>query len=406
MSKSSSATVDLVHVPLIKEWAKVQGTVQKKVKNGVLLECAWWAFSWVILSKEVKDLQRSGLDLSIGTVLEVEIVNPSIRHDEWYYIVSVAQLMQRDVWRDIMAKFRADEVFTVKPTEANLGGLLVDMYGIKWFIPLSQLAPLHYPRVEDGEQEAIFEKLLDLIGVEFKVRIINIDEDDKRIILSEREALREERDKILAEMSLGKTYDGVVSGISSYGFFVTINGAVEWLVHISEITYGHVNSIDRFGKVGDPMQVRVIGVDNGKISLSAKQLKEDPWVVIPRTYKVDDVIEGQVVRFVPYGVFIKVYDDINGLIHLSELGVDRGANPHDVLRIGQLVKAKVILLDARGRKIGLSVKALRSDSSAEWSEKAPRTGAKKVESESDDGAAPQDEAKKEKANKKQETADA
>jgi len=86
---------------------------------------------------------------------------------------------------------------------------------------------LHYPRVEDGEQEAIFEKLLDLIGVEFKVRIINIDEDDKRIILSEREALREERDKILAEMSLGKTYDGVVSGISSYGFFVTINGAVE-----------------------------------------------------------------------------------------------------------------------------------------------------------------------------------
>jgi small subunit ribosomal protein S1 len=118
------------------------------------------------------------------------------------------------------------------------------MHGIKGFVPLSQLAPIHYPRVEDGDQEAIFEKLLDLIGQELRVRIINIDEEEKRIILSEREALKEERENILKQLEVGKIFDGVVSGVSSYGLFVTIGGTVEGLVHISEITYGHVNNID------------------------------------------------------------------------------------------------------------------------------------------------------------------
>jgi small subunit ribosomal protein S1 len=121
-----------------------------------------------------------------------------------------------------MKKFEADDVITVVPTEANLGGLLVDMHGIKGFVPLSQLAPIHYPRVEDGDQEIIFDKLLDLIGKELKVRIINIDEDEKRIVLSEREALKEERENILKDLEVGKVYDGVVSGLSSYGLFVTI----------------------------------------------------------------------------------------------------------------------------------------------------------------------------------------
>ncbi len=168
-----------------------------------------------------------------------------MRHEDGYYIVSVTRLLQYDVRKSIIGKFEKDEIISVVPTEANLGGLLIDMHGIKGFIPLSQLAPIHYPRVEDGDQEVIFDKLLELIGQEIKVRVINIDEEDKRIILSEREALKEEKEKVLAELEVGKIFDGVVSGISSYGLFVTIGGTVEGLVHISEITYGHVNDIDR-----------------------------------------------------------------------------------------------------------------------------------------------------------------
>lgn len=346
-------------VPVIKEGIKVPGIVLKKIDNWVLVDCLDGVFTGVILSKEVKELERSKFAMLPGTKVEVEIINPAMRHEDGYYIISITKLLQEATWETLLGQSNTDEVITVIPTEANLGWLLVDMHGIKWFIPLSQLAPIHYPRVEDGDQEAIFEKLLELIGQELRVRVINVDEEEKRIILSEREALKEERDKVMAELAVGKIFDGVVSGLSSYGLFVTIGGTVEGLVHISELTYGHVNDVNRLGKVGDKMKVKVIGLENGKISLSAKQIKEDPWAAIPRKLKQGDIIEGEVIRFVPYGVFVRVFDDINGLIHLSELSQKAIHNPNEIVKLGQVVKAKVILLDIRKRKIGLSVKALQ-----------------------------------------------
>lgn len=362
-----------IKVPLIKEWNKIKWTILKAIDNGVLVDCDNGAFTWIILSKEVKELERSHYDLAPGREIELEVVNPDIRHEDGYYIVSVTKLLQYDVWKSILAKFEKDEIITVIPTEANLWWLLIDMHGIKWFIPLSQLAPIHYPRVEDWDQEAIFDKLLDLIWKEIAVRIINIDEDEKRIILSEREALKEEREKVLAELEVGKVFDWVVSWVSSYWLFVTIGGTVEWLVHISEITYGHVNNIDRLGKIGDKIKVKVIGLENGKISLSSKKLKEDPWTELPKKYKVWDIIEWEVVRFVPYWVFIRVFDDINWLVHLSELSQKSVNNPNEVVRLGETVKAKLILLDPKNRKIWLSMKDLDSDAPAEWKAPAKKT---------------------------------
>ncbi len=352
-------------LPRVSEWSKVQGVVRKKIENGILVDCENGIFTGVILQKEVKDLERNGVDLSPGATIEAEVINPSIRHKHGYYIISISKLLQVDVWNNIIAKADTNEILTVVPTEANLGGLLVDMHGIKWFIPLSQLAPVHYPRVEDGDQEVIFNKLLDLIGKEFKVRVISIDEEEKRIILSEREALKEETETILAEIEVGKEYEGVVSGISSYGVFVTLGGSVEGLVHISELTYGHVQNIERMGNVGNEMKVKVIGLENGKISLSRKKLKVDPWKEIPKKFSVGDIIEGEVVRFVPYGVFVRMYDDINGLIHLSELSNKAVDNPSDAVKLWQKVRAKLILLDDRSRKIGLSMKALYEDNKKE-----------------------------------------
>lgn len=345
-------------IPRIKEGMKISGTVVKKIINGVLINCEGGAFSAVILQKEVKDLARQQIELIPWAEIEAEVISTDIRHDEWYYIISISKLKQYDVRQNIMEKIDSDEVLTVTPTEANLWGLLVDMHGIKWFIPLSQLSPIHYPRVEDGDQERIFSKLLDLIWIEIKVRVQSIDEDERRVILSEREALKEETDKIMAEIAVGKNYKGVISGISSYGFFVTVWGSVEGLVHISELTFGHVQNIDRLGKVWDAAEVKVIGLDNDKISLSIKQLKPDPWSIIPKSFKQGDIIRGEVVRFVPYGVFVRMYEDINGLIHLSELSQKQVSNPSEIVKLGQVVEAKVILLDVPRRKIGLSMKTL------------------------------------------------
>lgn len=352
------ATHETIQLQPIKEWRKVSWVVIKKTTTWVFVDCDGWLFTWVILLKEVRDLERNKVDLSVWSEIEAEIINPDIRHDQGYYIISISKLLQVDVRNNLIAKAESGDMMNVIPTEANLWGLLVDMHGIKWFIPLSQLAPIHYPRVEDGDQEVIFDKLLDLIWQEFSVKIISIDEDEKRIILSEREALREETEKIMAEIDVWSTYDWVVSGISSYGLFVTLGWSVEWLVHISEITYGHVNNIERLWYIGEKKQVKVIWLENGKISLSCKQLKRDPRQAISDEFKIWDTIEGEVVRFVPYGVFVRMYDDINGLIHLSELS-DKGiANPAEAVKLWQIIKAKVILLDIKRRKIWLSMRAL------------------------------------------------
>lgn len=347
-----------LYVPSLVEWEKVQWVIIAKNERWVLIACSEWSFVWVIIPKEAKDLERNNVDLSAGREVEVEIVSTEIIHEEWYYIVSITRLLQHDVWNNITAKSQSQEIITVIPTEANLGGLLIDMHGIKWFIPLSQLAPVNYPRVEDGDQEKIFDKLVWLIGKEFKVRVLDIDEENRRVILSEREAMKEQREKIINELAVGKMFDAIISWTSTYWLFVAIEWIVEWLVHISEITYWHVDSIDRFGKVGQNIRVKVISLDNGKISLSMKQIKEDPWKLIPEKFSQWDTVQGEIIRFVPYGAFMRIFDDINGLIHLNEITDEVIHNPAEVIKLWQVVKAKLITLDPKYRKIGLSMRAL------------------------------------------------
>jgi len=373
-------TLENLQVPVIRKAKKVTCKVIKHLNKGVVVSCEDGAYLGIILAKEVKDLERNGTDLNPGSKLEAELLDPSLlKDDEGYYIVSVTKLLQYTIWDDYVEKAKNDEIITVVPTEANLWGLLVDIYGIKWFLPLSQLAPVHYPRVEDGNQEKIFNALLDLVGQEFKVRIINIDEENKRLIFSEREALKEEREKILSELKVGNVYEWTISGVSSYGLFVTIGGWLEGLVHVSEITYWHVHDINYFGKVGDKVKVKVIGYEDGKISFSMKQLKEDPWKVIPKKFKIGDIIEGEIVRFVPYGAFMRLYEDINALIHLSEISDKPISNPAEVFKLWQKVKAKLILLDAKNRKAGATLRmnsksqSKRSSTKKENSDKKSET---------------------------------
>ena len=364
-------------VPKFKAWQEITGTVIARGDYGALIDCEWGAYTGIILSKEVKNLERSGEEMSIGSEVVAEFLGTDIMTVEGYYVVSVSKLRQKAVLEKMMTQQENDEVFTVIPTEANLWGLLVDMHGIKWFIPLSQLAPINYPRVEDGDQEKIFDALLELLGKEFKVRIINFDEDGRRMILSEREAMREERTKLMDTLEVWNEYEGLISWLSSYGFFVTIGADVEGLVHISEITYGHVSNIDGLGDLWEKMMVNVIGLEDGKISLSAKQLKPDPWTLIPQKYQVWDVVEGEVVRYVPYGVFIRVFDDINGLIHMSEIWQIEWALPGQwvrALRLGSVVRAKLITLEPHKRRIGLSIKAAKADEAREAKKKAEAQG--------------------------------
>jgi small subunit ribosomal protein S1 len=220
------------------------------------------------------------------------------------------------------------------------------------------LTPLHYPRVEGADPEKILEHLNSLLTVDFKVRVINVDDGGKKIIFSEKAAIEEERTKALETLKEGDIVEGVVSGILSYGLFVTFNG-LEGLVHVSEIDWGHVNNPSKFAKVGMKVKVKVIGLDSEKISLSIKQLKENPWDVLAKKVKTGDTIKAPISRISQFGAFMDLDGGIQGLIHLSEISHHVVKDIRDYVKVGEEIEAKIINFEPLKKRIGLSLKALQ-----------------------------------------------
>lgn len=297
-------------------------------------------------------------------------------------VLSLKKASQIKLIEKLHSNFDTKEIITVVPNEANKGGLLIDLDGIKGFIPVSQLTPLHYPRVEGANSERILEHLQKFVGKPFKVRVINVDESGKKIIFSEKAALEEQRSQTLSTLKVGDEVEGTVSGILTYGLFVTFNG-LEGLVHVSEIDWGHVSNPSKFAKVGDKMNVQVIGIDGEKISLSVKRLQKNPWDNLASTFKVGDIVEAPVVKISQFGVFVNLNSGVNGLIHLSEISHHLVENIEDFVHVGDVIQAKIIAFDTVSKRIGLSMKALTEAPEGTETEgktdKKPRPPKKKVE---------------------------
>ena len=184
-----------------------------------------------------------------------------------------------------------------------------------------------------------------------------MDEDAGKIVVSEREALAENRAKSLESLKVGEVREGVVSGIVNFGIFVTFDG-LEGLVHISEIAWGHVKNPSEFVKVGDQAKIKIIGMEGEKLSLSIKQLTCDPWEAVSERFPVGKRVKGTITRLTDYGAFVKLEEEINGLVHLSEITHHKITDASDVLKVGQKVDVQVINIEPDERRIGLSIKAL------------------------------------------------
>jgi small subunit ribosomal protein S1 len=272
-------------------------------------------------------------------------------------LLSLKKASQAKLIEKLNSNFDTKEIITVIPTEANKGGLLIDLDGIKGFIPVSQLTPVHYPRVEGANPERILEHLGKLVGKPFHVRVINIDQGGKKIIFSEKAALEEQRAQAITNLKIGDVVEGAISGILTYGVFVTFSG-IEGLVHVSEIDWGHVNNPQKFAKVGDKVTVQVIGIDGDKISLSIKRLKPNPWQVLAEKFHVGDVIEAPIMRLSQFGIFMEIDGGISGLVHLSEIPADMVPTLESTIHVGEMLKARIITFDPIAKRIGLSLKNL------------------------------------------------
>lgn len=332
----------------------VEGIVVFKGKNKLLLDLAG-VITGIISGRELRDSFNTFKDLNLGDTVMALVLEEE--NDEGLVVMSLRMASQKKAWDKFHKLVEQEATMKFVAQEANKGGLIANIDGIRAFLPVSQLAPVNYPRVNNADTGEIITRLQKFVGHTFTVKIVTMDEEAGKIVVSERDALAEERAKALEHLKVGDVKEGMVSGIVKFGLFVTFDG-LEGLVHISEIAWGHVKNPSEFAEMGDRVSVKVIGVDGDKLSLSIKQLTKDPWEEVAERYPVGKKVTGTVVRFADYGAFLRLEKDINGLVHLSEIAHQKVADPAEALTIGQKVDAQVINIDVDERRIGLSIKAL------------------------------------------------
>lgn len=344
----------------------IEGEVIDIIGNKILLDLNGTA-TGIISGKESQDTKGTLKHLKAGDKLCAYVIEDE--NDEGYYVLSLRRASQEQTWRKFLRAFETGEIVPVAIHEANKGGLLVQVDGIKGFIPVSQLAPMHYPRVDGANTSEILSRLQKLIGQEFKVKIINVDQAGGKLIFSEKAVFEDDRASALKGLQIGEIVEGTISGIVKFGIFVAFHG-LEGLVHISEIDWGHVKDPAVYGKIGSPVKVQIIGIEGDKISLSMKRLTPDPWKKAAEKYQTGNIVKGKIDRITQFGVFVKLEDDISGLIHLSEMSSEPVKDPMKLFRIGQGVEAKIIALDSDEHRIGLSIKALIAPAESSVKEEA------------------------------------
>lgn len=330
----------------------VEGSVITIGRNRILVDLGG-VTTGIIKGRETKDTNETIKSLKPGDQISASVVEEE--DEEGFIVLSLRKASQEHAWLRFQKMFEQGTVFDVTPKEANKGGLLLEIDNVKAFIPVSQLAPLHYPRVNNADPNMILQRLVSLIGENFTVKILSIDKENGKLILSEKAALSEQRRSAMGQLKVGDKVTGVISGLVKFGMFVAFNG-LEGLVHISEIAWGHVKDPAEFGKLGDKVDVQIIGLEGDKISLSMKRLHPDPWLKIAEKYPVGTKVKGAISRITQFGAFMDLENDVSGLIHNSELGNEPVKDAQSVVKVGDTVDAHVISVDLDEHRIGLSLK--------------------------------------------------
>ena len=289
--------------------------------------------------------------VKVGDVLDLVVISKiGSDKENGSYLLSHRRLEAMKVWNEIQKKFEAEETITAKVTQAVKGGLVVDA-GVRGFVPASMITD-HY--VEDLNQ---------FKGQELEFKIIEIEPSENRLILSHKEIVKEQHEaaakKVFNELAAGDVIEGKVARMTNFGAFIDLGG-VDGLVHVSEISYDHVDKPSDVLSAGQEVKVKVLSVDpeRERISLSIKQTLPGPWDDIEEKAAEGTVLDGTVKRLTSFGAFVEVFPGVEGLVHISQISHKHIATPADVLKAGQEVKVKVINVDPAQQRLGLSIKAL------------------------------------------------
>lgn len=304
--------------------------------------------------------------VKVGDVLDLVVVS-TIGSDKegGSYLLSKRRLEARRAWEEIASKHSVDDIVEAPVTQAVKGGLVVDVEGVRGFVPASMI------------ENRFVQDLNQYKGQTIRAKIIEINAADSRLILSRRDVLNEERSAALArvfdELSVGDVIEGKVARMTNFGAFVDLGG-VDGLVHVSEISHERVSQPSDVLSVGEEVKVKVLGLDpeRERISLSIKATQPGPWDAAAQQAPEGTVLEGTVKRVVDFGAFVEVFPGVEGLVHVSQISHKHIANPSDVLTAGDKVQVKVLDVNPERQRLSLSIKALEEAPAREENDRPRR----------------------------------
>lgn len=309
-----------------------------------------------------KELPASGYgsfgELHIDDKVLVYVIQPETQ--DGHALLSLKRANAERQWRIAEEQYKNGELLKARVIDYNKGGLIVDVAGIRGFVPISQILNLKREEVASGgENQETAAKLQSMKDKELQLKIIEINRARNRLILSERLAVQEwrqrRREELLDELKPGEVRQGVVSNLANFGAFVDLGGA-DGLVHISQLAWSRVNHPSEVLHVGQNVEVQVLSVDKDKkkIALSIKRAEVDPWTTVEQRYTPGQVVTGVITKIAPFGAFARIEDGIEGLIHLSEL--TPGMDPKQTLHEGVPLQLRILRIDAERRRLGLSLR--------------------------------------------------
>ena len=317
----------------------------------------------VITGRELDSLEESTRKaLATGQTILVYVMDPEDRNGN--IVLSLTRAREEQDWRDAEALLASQDVYSGAVAGFNTGGLIVKLGNVRGFVPASQLGPSRRRRSEGDTPE---QKWARMVGEPMQVKVIEVDRGRNRLILSERAAAKESReaqkDRLLTEIKAGDVRKGHVISLAEFGAFVDIGGA-DGLVHLSELSWKHITHPNEVLHVGQEVEVVVLNVDHERkrIGLSLKRREDDPWTLIQRKYQIGQLITGSITKLAKFGAFARVEgeDEIEGLIHVSELSDGHIDHPREVVNEGQTLTLRVIKIEPDKRRMGLSLKRVAS----------------------------------------------
>jgi len=335
----------------------VKGTVIGSNKNEVHVDLGGIA-TGVVRGRERYDEADEYKNLKIGDVVEATVLE--LENENGEVELSFQYAGRQKSWQTLKDWVKSGQIVQAIIGEANKGGLMIKLESIAGFLPVSQLAPEHYPRVPGGDKNRIFEILKSYVGKKFDVKVLDANEDEDKLIVSEKAAWEETQKDVIGKYKVGMTVEGTVTAVTDFGVFVEFADKLEGLIHISEIAWQRIDNPGDFVKVNQQVKAEIIGIENSKIFLSMKKLANDPWFGIEKKYKIGQKVSGTVIKTNPFGLFVELEKNIQGLAHVSQLNDKQNVNANDLAKVGDTLEFYVVSLDPKNHRLGLSLTKPRS----------------------------------------------